>query len=262
MVSKTNILFIGDDENVYKDSRSIFDAHSCNIHNANSTIEFNQIANIGRMDIVILDVLFPESRSLSFCRYLRHNYDIPIIILTDQMVLSEVIIALEVGADCFLMKPVDNRLLLAQTNACLRRRNIYDYYTQSVDPSSLANAQISNVNNEVIKVKHIVYKFTDWQLNANTHKISSSTEPPIMLTNNEYNLLYLLLNMPKMICTRKYIMDKLDIDLDTFDRAIDIIICRLRSKIEEDPKKPKIIKTVRGSGYVLDCSVSKAEVFE
>lgn len=177
-------------------------------------------------DALILDVMLPDLDGFEVCRQLRAESDIPIIMLTARGDEMDRIIGLEMGADDYLPKPFNPRELLARLNAILRRGNTGNSETPNlrfgrltIDPSALAVALDGNI---------------------------------CSLTSYQFSLLLILANNAGRVMSREAIMDQLQGDeLDNFDRSIDVHISRIRAAIEDDPKQPRRILTVRGAGYVF-----------
>lgn len=265
MSESINALVITDNTAEFQSEIQAFNEHGYTLTLVNTVEEAISRKRKVDYDVLVISMTFPANKCITFCRSMRDTVDMPIIILTDNKDVSETIIALEVGADCYLPRPLNSRLLLAQMNTLIRRKREFEQKIQDsanveLDPEFIEQLNNDGVIEQVIKVSYTIYKFREWSLNTNTHMVYKDDENQILLTNNEYNLLFLMLNKPKIICSRRFIMDKLNLDLDTFDRAIDIIICRLRSKLELDAKRPQIIKTIRSSGYMLDAHVTKVEL--
>ncbi|WP_018298322.1 response regulator transcription factor [Fangia hongkongensis] len=189
-------------------------------------------------DIVLLDIMLPNTNGFELCKILRESYDVPIIIISALDQDSDRILGLEVGADDYLPKPFNTRELLARMKALLRRANGHMIKGSST--------------------RHMVH-FEKWKLDRHRHVLVDQNEITIALSAKEYRLLEIFLAHPNQILTRDQIMEHLyDRDFDPFDRTVDVLIGRLRKKIEVDLKSPKLLKTVRGEGYQF--CVSKHDV--
>ena len=179
-------------------------------------------------DIVLLDIMLPMENGFELCKSIRENQDVPIIILSALDQDSDRILGLEVGADDYLPKPFNTRELLARIKALLRR--VDGNFPRKEVMQTLA--------------------FANWRLDRHRHILLDTNDVATFLSNKEYLLLELFLEYPQQILTRDQLMDKLyDRDFDCFDRSIDVLIGRLRKKIEPDAKSPEILKTIRGLGY-------------
>lgn len=181
-------------------------------------------------DLVILDLMLPGMDGLEVCQKVRPQFDNPILMLTARSDNIDQILGLEIGADDYLGKPVEPRLLLAHVKALLRR-------TVRVEVTEEAGSNIVNVNG--------------LKLDNRSRSVSLNGEK-IGLSAPEYDLLWLLISHAGNILSREYIFENLrGIDYDGSNRAIDINISRIRSKLGDDPSNPNIIKTIRNKGYLL-----------
>lgn len=191
-----------------------------------------------KFDIIILDIMMPGEDGLSLCRHVQEIHKIPVILLTAMSDETDRIVGLEVGADDYLAKPFNPRELLARIKAVLRR-------TSSLPPHSVE-----------LKVK--VYKFSDWKLDVKQRCLIGKDDVALALSSTEFSLLDALLKHPDEILSREKLLDiAKGRGLIPFDRSVDNQISRLRKKMESDPKKPSIIKTVWGKGYTLGVEVIK-----
>ena len=186
-----------------------------------------------RPDLVVLDLMLPGVDGLSICRRVRDCYDGPILMLTARADDLDQVLGLETGADDYVCKPVRPRLLLARIRALLRRQ----------PPEAPANAKRLQFGPLVID---------------SALREAWLREQQIELTGAEFDLLWLLTSNPGRILSREEIFAELrGIEYDGQDRSIDVRISRIRPKIGDDPDHPRLIKTVRGKGYLF---VSEAAV--
>ena len=210
---------------------------------ANSKIVESEIKQ-KNPDILVVDIKLPQEDGISFCRRLREYYKKPIIICTSIDDVIEQIMAYEVGVDDYLIKPCNERLLLTIIKAKLL--NYKTEYKASND-SFIGNKRSS-----------LIYKFSDWQLNNSNHVLSSNEGLSIILTTTEYRLLKALVENAESVISRDQLLDLTKGSMvEVCDRSIDIIVSRLRGKIEKNSREPKLIKTIRGSGYMFSSKVSK-----
>jgi DNA-binding response OmpR family regulator len=183
-------------------------------------------------DIVILDIMLPGKNGLDICRELRAASQLPIIMLTARSDEIDQIVGLEVGADDYVPKPAQPRLLLARINALLRRVNQEENQQETED----INAPLTFGDLTIQAAKQEVY----WQGKL------------IDLTTNEFDLLHLLASHAGAILSRDDLLNKLrGFGYDGMDRTVDMLISRLRKKFNDDPSKPKRIKTVWKKGYLF-----------
>ena len=178
-------------------------------------------------DVVVLDLMLPLRDGLSVCREIRSMSNIPIIIVTARVDEADRIVGLELGADDYLSKPFSPRELLARIRAVVRRAQ------GKVGPSS------GSLRAGPLTL-HAASMTATWN------------DAPIELTSYEFSILRVLAERQGRVLSREQILDLAKGNAeDAFDRSIDVRISRLRQKLGEDPKKPSIIRTVRGAGYML-----------
>ena len=189
------------------------------------------------VDLIILDLMLPGEDGLSLTRYLREHSDVSIIILTGKGEIVDRIVGLELGADDYIAKPFDLRELLARVKSVLRR----------------AKRQAA-VDNEVQKTKVL---FAGWTLDLGSRQLWSPQGNEVSLTTGEFDLLAAFINRPNRVFSRDELLDLTrKRKAAPFDRSIDVQVGRLRRKIEVDPDRPAIIKTVRSAGYIFVAAVS------
>lgn len=178
-------------------------------------------------DIVILDIMLPDIDGLEACRRIRSFSDVPVLMLTAKGDETDRIVGLEIGADDYLPKPFNPRELLARLKAILRRRR-----TSVVDAGR-------------------TLRFGRLEIDRGSRSLRIDGNDRT-LTSHQYDLLVALAENAGRILSREQLMDMVKgEELEAFDRSIDVHVSRIRAAIEEDPKKPRRLITVRGSGYVF-----------
>jgi two-component system phosphate regulon response regulator OmpR len=183
-------------------------------------------------DVVLLDITMPGEDGLSLARHVREVADAGIIMVTARGDTIDRVVGLELGADDYLAKPVELRELLARIRALLRR--------------SARPAETTAASAESLRVG-------DMTLHLAARRLTDAAGRVIPLTAMEFDLLRALAERPGQVLSRDRLLELAHKDaLDPFDRSIDIRIARLRRKIERDPARPALLKTVRGVGYVLE----------
>jgi two-component system phosphate regulon response regulator OmpR len=186
-------------------------------------------------DLVILDINMPGEDGLSLARYLRANVKVGIVMLTAAGEVVDRIVGLEMGADDYIAKPVDMRELLARIRAVLRRMQ-----SERAEPRDDRAAATHKV------------RLGACQLDLDAHKLYDAGGEEVAITSMEFDLLKAFAEHPNRVLSRDQLLDLAhNKDWEPFDRSIDIRIARLRRKIEADPAKPQVIKTVRGAGYIF-----------
>jgi two-component system, OmpR family, response regulator len=184
------------------------------------------------VDLVILDLMLPGEDGLTLARRLREESTVGIIILTGRGETVDRIIGLEMGADDYLPKPFHLRELLARVKSVLRRVS-----SRSADRAPTQRSQAH---------------FAGWHLDLASRELSSPSGEDVRLTTGEFDLLAAFVNNPNQVLTRDRLLDLArNREAGPFDRTIDVQVGRLRRKLEDDPQKPSMIKTVRGTGYIF-----------
>ncbi len=176
-------------------------------------------------DLIILDVMLPNKNGFETCKEIRQESDIPIIMLTARGEVTDRVIGLELGADDYLPKPFEPRELVARISTILRR-----------------NEGRPSRNKLVI---------SGLEVDSSARSVALDGEE-IELSTAEFDVLYLLASHPGRTFNRDQMMDRLKgAEWAAFDRSVDVLISRLRQKLKDDPKKPRFLKTVWGTGYMF-----------
>jgi two-component system OmpR family response regulator len=184
------------------------------------------------VDLVILDLRLPGEDGLTLARWLRENFRAGIIMLTGRGEIVDHILSLEMGADYFVRKPYHNRHLLATVRSVLRRPS-----TQTTEEQTPPRSKA---------------RFPGWELDLSSRELFSALGKGVRLTTGEFDLLAAFVNNPNQVLSRDQLLDLCrNRKAGPRDRTIDVQVGRLRSKLEDDPKKPTMIKTVRGRGYIF-----------
>ena len=222
MSTMTKALLIDDDQklgDLLKNYLKSYDIDLSAINDPRNAIDsINHLAP----DLLILDVMMPHINGFELCKMIREESDTPIIILSARGEADDKVKGIDLGADDYLSKPFEARELVARIHSLLRR-------TQK---DLMRSDPIFEVDQQRLEVS----------LNGNV----------LDLTTKEFELMDLFIKNPGVIFTRDEIIKEIKgIDAHLFSRSIDILISRLRHKIENDPKEPKLIKTIWGKGYMF-----------
>lgn len=189
--------------------------------------------------LVILDILLPGKDGRTICRELRGQYDGPIIMLTALDEEVDQVVGLEIGADDYITKPVRPRLLLSRINAILR------FAARSNTDSLKKKKPLADMNN----ADKIV--LGDLEIHIPSRAVLKDGQP-VDLTTAQFDLLsFLAVNAGQIISRDRLYHHMRGMDYDGFNRSIDLAIVRLREKIGDDGKHPRIIKSIRGEGYLM-----------
>ncbi|XXF79633.1 response regulator transcription factor [Myxococcaceae bacterium GXIMD 01537] len=221
------VLLVEDDERLARLTARYLQEHGVLVTVARTGPEGLSEATRHAYDVVLLDLMLPGRDGLEVCRELRQRSDVPIIMVTARGEEVDRVIGLETGADDYLPKPYSSRELLARIRAQVRRAR------GKAGPAS----QPIHVGRLVLDPRSLAA-----QLDGKT----------LALTTYEFSLLRALAERAGRVLSREQLLDLVKGSADeVFDRSVDVHIFRLRQKIEEDPRNPKLLKTVRGAGYML-----------
>ena len=221
----TRILLIEDDQRLAELVKNYLDGAGFQVTHAPTG--GTGIARIGRdqFDALILDLMLPDMDGLDVCRRIRSRSGTPILMLTARGDAMDRVVGLEMGADDYLPKPFEPRELLARLRAILRRANG--------------------------ETKSEILRFGRLEIDAGALQVRLNGEARV-LTSYQFALLLALAQHAGRVLSRDAIMDLIQNERpEPFDRSIDVHISRIRAAIEDDPKKPRRVITVRGAGYVF-----------
>lgn len=194
-------------------------------------------------DLVILDLGLPDASGLDATRELRQTSDVGIIVLTGSRDRIDRIVGLETGADDYVEKPFDDRELVARIRTVLRRLP----RQQRDNVASLSNEQPG-----ADETQGRIVRIGEWTLDLLTGDLCDADGEQVSLTQGELQLLELLVKNLNKIVSREMICQVLyGMDWNPDTRRIDAMVVRLRKKLEPDPSRPKLIKSIRGRGYIL-----------
>jgi two-component system, OmpR family, response regulator len=232
MDSSPHILVVDDHQEIRDLLAKFLDKHGLRVTTAADGNAMRKVLEVSRIDLIVLDLMLPGEDGLTLCRQLRSRSSIPVVMLTAIGEETDRIIGLEIGADDYVSKPFNPRELLARIKAVLRRANSLP--DQSHPPG------------------HEKIEFGDWTLWTAKRELESSDGVIVPLSTGEFNLLYTFIQHPQRVLNRDQLLDLTQgREAIPFDRSIDTQVSRLRRKIEDDPKDPKILKTVWGGGYIF-----------
>lgn len=190
------------------------------------------------VDLVVLDLGLPDQDGFALTRDLRQNSDVAIIIVTGKGEEVDRVAGLEVGADDYVVKPASPRELVARIRSVLRRARRPDQ--QGSDAGGAMSERAGALG------------FKGWRLDLSERELYAPDGGSIHLTTAEFELLSALAQSPNQVLSRNTLLKKCaGREWNPVDRSVDIYIGRIRSKIEEDPKSPRIVKTIRGAGYMF-----------
>ena len=185
------------------------------------------------LSLAIIDVMLPDSDGFALCRAVRARSNLPIIMLTASSDETDRVVGLELGADDYIAKPFSPRELLARIKAILRRAG----------PEPAAAARY--------------YRFDDFRLDSVERKVVDGQGREVPLTGLDFQLLKIFVEHPGRVLDRDALCEQTrGRDAGPLDRSLDVQISRLRQRLGDDGKQPRLIKTVRGAGYVFSAEVT------
>ena len=236
-----NILVVEDDRETRTLIAKYLRTNSCNVTTANDGREMARLMTDHRVDLLILDVMLPGEDGLSLCRKVRAESQTPIIMLTARGEDVDRILGLEMGADDYLAKPFNPRELLARINAVLRRH---------------ATAQTASAINGATALT-----FLGWRIDFRLRELRNPEGARVAMTSAEFDLLRTFCERPGRVLSRDSLLDLTQgRNAGSFERSIDVLVSRIRRKIEPDPQDATMIKTVRSGGYMFTPAVDPVAV--
>ena len=241
-MSVPKILIVEDDLDMQEMMVSFMQKNGFMVIAANNADELTEKLKSQRVDLILLDVMLGDENGISICREIRETNNNPIIIVSALSADQDRLSGFEVGADDYIVKPFNPQILLAKVKAILKR---------GTKIASLAYRRNTNI-----------YHFNDWIYNGKKDIVISPKGFQISLSKKETKILKVFLTNSHITLTREEIANSIDDNRkedETLNlaesRAIDVLVGRLRSKIEIDTKNPSFIKTERGIGYIFSTEV-------
>ncbi len=242
MDNSGNILLVDDDPRVGSLLQQFLAGEGYRVEIARTAVETEEKLADQPPDLLLLEVMIPDASGLEIARSLRRDSDIPIIMLSGKSDPLDKVMGLENGADDYITKPFDQRELLARVRSVLRR---------SGQRQALQAGEAGPRNGCVVA------HFEGWTLDLRTRDLYAPDGSWVHLTSYEFRLLAAMVSEPNQTFDRNRILMTLaDRDWSPRDRSIDVLVSKLRKKIEADPKRPRLIKTVRGTGYLFAARVT------
>jgi two-component system, OmpR family, response regulator len=230
-----HVLLVEDDPEIRKLVSQFLQSNGIRIATSADGREMDQTLKDNRIDLLVLDIMLPGEDGLSICRRLRALSNLPVIMLTAKGEDIDRIIGLEIGADDYLTKPFNPRELLARIRAVLRR-GASDSVSESRGVSILT--------------------FDGWRLDPNIRQLHDPDGARVALTGAEFDLLFVFCERPRRVLSRDQLIDLTQgRSAAPFERSIDVLVSRLRQKMEKEPKDPRLIQTIRSGGYMFSPAV-------
>ncbi|MFD1949448.1 response regulator [Sphingomonas arantia] len=239
MSDEPHILLVDDARDIRDPLAAYLGREGMRVTKAESAAAARAVLAVHAIDLVLLDIMMPGEDGLSLAGFLRATTQIPVILLTARAEEVDRILGLEIGADDYVTKPFSPRELLARIKAVLRR-------TASGGTATVHAPDADG------------FAFGPWVLRTGDRELVDEAGVAAPLSTGEYNLLHAFVTHPRRVLTRDQLLDlSQGRELAAFERSIDNHISRLRRKLELDPADPRLIKTVRGGGYMLAADVRR-----
>ncbi|WP_027017252.1 response regulator [Comamonas composti] len=245
MNSQSHILIVDDHADIREPLSTFLRRYEFEVQAVADGVAMRQCLQRSRFDLIVLDVMLPGEDGFSLCRYVSEHVGTPVILLTAMADETDRIAGLEIGADDYLVKPFNPRELVARIRSVLRRkmRTEENAAPQLVAPSPAQEREYR-------------FTFSGWALDTRTRELCNPSAHSISLSTAEFHLLRVLVENAGRVLSRGQLLDHTQrADVVSFDRSIDSQISRLRKKLEPDPRRPHLLKTVRGDGYMLAARV-------
>ncbi|SFT66486.1 two-component system, OmpR family, torCAD operon response regulator TorR [Pseudovibrio denitrificans] len=231
MTNKAHILVVDDDLTSRVALSGYFETEGYRVSEAEDGAQMRSVFAGGDVDLIMLDIRLPDDDGLTLLKEVRKQSDVGIIMVTGRTDEVDRIVALEMEADDYVIKPFSPRELLARSKNLLRR---------------VKAARVPAIADER------VLSFAGWSLDLDKRGLQSPEGGEVRLTRGEFELLSALVENKGRVLTRDNLLDHLNHrEWDPSDRTVDVLIGRLRRKIEVNPKDPSLIRTVHGIGYVF-----------
>jgi two-component system, OmpR family, response regulator len=238
MTPTPHILLVEDDREICALVSRFLQSNDMRVSTAGDGRHMDRMLKDKRIDLIVLDIMLPGEDGLMICRRLRSECKLPVIMLTAKVEEVDRIVGLEIGADDYMTKPFSPRELLARIRAVLRRGGA------SQDEDKRTGA---------------VIVFDGWHLDPNVRQLHDADGARVALTGAELDLLLVFCERPRRVLSRDQLIDLTKGRVaGPFERSIDVLVSRLRQKMEKDPREPTLIQTIRSGGYLFSPEVKLA----
>ncbi len=239
MNASDHILIVDDDHEIRELLAAYLQKNGFKATTAANRRQMRSVLDVAPIDLIVLDLMLPGEDGLTLCRDLRAGQSkaVPILMLTARSEETDRVVGLVMGVDDYLTKPFAARELLARIRAVLRR-------TRMLPP-----------NLRVTEAAHML-AFGDWRLDTTARHLLDANGTLVALSGAEYRLLRVFLDHPQRVLNRDQLLNLTQgRDADMFDRSIDLLVSRLRQRLQDEAREPRYIKTVRSEGYIFAMAV-------
>jgi two-component system OmpR family response regulator len=240
MENADHILIVDDDRGIRELLAGYLEKNGMRASMAANGRQMRAVLEQGAPDLIVLDLMLPGEDGLVLCRELRAGKwrTVPVLMLTARSEETDRIVGLEMGADDYLAKPFAVRELLARIRAVLRRSRMLPHNMQVTEAVQMLG-------------------FGDWRLDTTARHLLDAEGTMVALSGAEYRLLRVFLDHPQRVLTREQLLNLTQGRLaDQFDRSIDLLVSRLRQRLQDVAREPRYIKTLRSEGYVFSAAVT------
>lgn len=243
MAGPQHIVVVDDDPDIRDELDEYLTRQGYRVSLAEDGAALRRVMADSPADLILLDLTMPGEHGLALVGEIRRTSNAGIIILTGTGDAVDQVVGLELGADDYVLKPCDLRALLARVRSVLRRVGGDTADETAGEPAEFAGE---------------IAEFAGWRFDLAARRLVAENGGEVALTTAEFDLLRVFVGSAGRVLSRDQLLDATQgRDWSPFDRAIDNLISRLRRKIETDPKEPRLIKTVRGAGYVFTANVTR-----
>jgi two-component system OmpR family response regulator len=232
----TQCLLVDDDSEIRVSLAAYLERFGMRVSAVGTGAEMRRAMSSARFDVVVLDLMLPDADGLELCKWLRQSYTAPVIMLTAQGDPFSRVVGLEIGADDYVGKPFEPHELVARINAVLRRA-----------PPGVAAAR---------REPQRSVRFEGWALDRLQRLLTSPAQVVVALSNAEFRLLSAFVDHAGRVLSRDQLVDfTITPGVEVNHRSVDLAVSRLRQKLGDNPRDPRLIRTVRGEGYLFDVKV-------
>lgn len=243
LLPKSRIAVVEDDSVIAASLIDLLELDGYEVTHCATGAELEKLIEQSIPDVILLDLQLPDANGLTLAARIRSRSEVPIMMLTAKGSEVDRIVGLEIGADDYLVKPFSVREVVARVRALLRRTRVMG----SPAPQTASS-------NEPRRG----YRFDGWALDLNMRQLFDPNGKLVALTVAEFDLLLAFVLASRHILTRSQLLEQMQRENDdVFERSIDVLILRLRRKIEANPAQPRLVVTERGCGYIFRAEVER-----
>ena len=252
MTALVHLAVLDDEADITQLLANYFKNHGFRTTQLHSGAELFALMRSDPAALVLLDLGLPGEDGFAIARQLREHWRCGLVIVTGRGDAIDKVVGREVGADDYVTKPFDLRELLARVKAVLRR-----LAPAPAEPQAAAPAPAAAAAQAAPAAARERFRFAGWQLDLAARRLLDPAGSEVALTTGEFDLLATFVRHPGRVLSRDFLLERTrGREAAPFDRTIDVQVGRLRKKLEADPERPEIIKSVRGAGYILVPEVS------